>query len=190
MMGMDTMALSEIGLRLGAALALGGLLGLERERKHRPAGLRTIILISLGSAAFMLLGHEAIVASIALARDDAAGHPGTPPPVMTGADISRIIQGLIGGIGFLGAGAVIQNKKAVRGLTTAAAVWCTAAIGASCGLGLYKLAAVLAAAALFTLIVLERVEDAYFPESKDDDGERGEVRIVVDREGRPLDPKG
>lgn len=173
---MDQITLAETCLRLGTALGLGALMGLERERKNRPAGFRTMILISLGSAGFMLAGLEAI-------RQGATGP-------LTSADISRVLQGLIGGIGFLGAGAVIQNKKAVRGLTTAAAVWVTACIGAMCGLGLYVLAGVLATGALFTLVILELFEDKYFPDQREDDrkqAEQGEViRIVVDQNGRPV----
>jgi putative Mg2+ transporter-C (MgtC) family protein len=87
----------------------------------------------------------------------------------------------MGGVGFLGAGAVIQNKRAVRGLTTAAAVWVTACVGATCGMGLIKLGAVLAAFALFTLIVLELVENRYFPEPEDQKG-KGEEKKMVDSE--------
>lgn len=157
---MEMLTAGEVAMRIGAALVLGGLVGLERERKHRPAGFRTMILISLGSAAFMVAGLE-IIAKTA---------PGT---VVNGvavgpAEVSRVMQGLIGGIGFLGAGAVIQNKRAVRGLTTAAAVWVTAAIGAACGLGLYVTASIVAAFTMFTLVVLELVENRWFPEPVDD----------------------
>jgi putative Mg2+ transporter-C (MgtC) family protein len=173
---MDAITLGETCLRLGCALGLGALMGLERERKNRPAGFRTMILISLGSAGFMLAGLEAI-------------RQGAPGP-LTSADISRVLQGLIGGIGFLGAGAVIQNKKAVRGLTTAAAVWVTACIGAMCGLGLYVLAGVLATGALFTLVILELFEDKYFPDQREEDRKQAEqsevIRIVVDQNGRPI----
>lgn len=150
---MDYLPPLDIVARLGTALILGGALGLERERKNRPAGFRTMILISLGTAGFMIAGHEVIKA--------AAVENGSS---LAGADISRVLQGLIGGVGFLGAGAVLQNKKAVRGLTTAAAVWVTACVGAAAGFGLYSLAIVLSVMALFTLIVLEWVEEKYFPD--------------------------
>ena len=177
---MEALEVTSIAARLGAALILGGLLGLERERKNRPAGFRTMILISLGSAGFMIAGQEAIrVMSEATGNGSGLG----------GADISRVIQGLIGGIGFLGAGAVLHNKKAVRGLTTAAAVWVTSCVGASAGLGQYVLAAVLSGFALFTLVVLEWVENHYFPENDEDAKKNGEsdvIRIVLDREGKPV----
>lgn len=168
---MDPISTADIAIRLGAALGLGALLGLERERKNRPAGFRTMILISLGSAGFMLAGQEAVMTFATPSTDGGA-------PVLGGADISRVIQGLMGGVGFLGAGAVIQNKKAVRGLTTAAAVWVTACVGASCGMGQMKLAGLLAAFALFTLIILELVENKYFPEPEDQKKNLDSERII------------
>ncbi len=138
-------------------------MGIERERKQRPAGFRTMILISLGSCGYVLIGLETMqhlgAASVA------ALPPGAPAPGQ--AELSRVLQGLIGGIGFLGAGAVIQNKRAVRGITTAAAVWVVAALGAACGMGLYVLAGVLGIATLFTLFVLDMVEHRYFPDPDD-----------------------
>lgn len=155
---MLTLTTSEAAMRLGAALVLGALVGLERERKHRPAGFRTLILVSMGSALFMLVGTEMV-----------AGIPGTVGGPDGRAEMSRVLQGLLGGIGFLGAGAVIQSKKAVRGMTTAAAVWVTAGIGAACGVGLYTLAALAVLGALFTLVVLEFFENRYFPDTEDDE---------------------
>jgi putative Mg2+ transporter-C (MgtC) family protein len=166
---MDPLSTGEMALRIGSAVCLGALVGLERERKHRPAGFRTMILISLGSAGFMLTGTE-VIASVL--REGASNNP-TGSAAFGQAEISRALQGLMGGIGFLGAGAVIQNKRAVRGLTTAAAVWVTSCIGAASGMGLYKLAMMLSVATLFTLIVLERVEERYFPEPDDwDNGKK------------------
>lgn len=175
---MDSLPFGEMALRIGAAVGLAALVGLERERKHRPAGFRTMILISLGSAGFMMLGEEAI-----RSFGGATGQ----------AEISRILQGLMGGVGFLGAGAVIQNKKAVRGLTTAAAVWVTSAVGAACGMGMYKLAALVTFAQLFTLVILEYFEETYFPDHfANEDETNGKARVeraVLDGEGQPLEPK-
>lgn len=194
---MDALTVTDIGLRLGAAVGFGALVGLERERKHRPAGFRTMILISLGCAGFVLVGIEAIaVLPAQFGAPPSAGQTvssGGMPVAIGQAELSRVLQGILGGIGFLGAGAVIQNKKAVRGLTTAAAVWVTAAIGAACGLALYKLAGMIAFGTLFTLIVLEWFEERYFPDPGEDDHDRkngkDEIRIVLDRDGRPLAPK-
>lgn len=175
---MEMLTAGEVALRIGAALVLGGVVGLERERKHRPAGFRTMILISMGSAAFMVVAHEVI------ARTAQGTQPGSG--VNGAAEVSRVLQGLMGGIGFLGAGAVIQNKRAVRGLTTAAAVWVTAAIGAACGLGLYVTAAIVAGFTMFTLVVLEWVENKWFPEPVDDafgpkNGRRKEDGVGAER---------
>jgi putative Mg2+ transporter-C (MgtC) family protein len=160
---MEPLLAKEIAIRIGGALLCGALVGLERERKHRPAGFRTMILISLGSCGFVLLGAET-VARVGI--DTTAVLPaGAPIPGQ--AEMSRVIQGLMGGIGFLGAGAVLQSKKAVRGLTTAAAVWVVAALGAACGCGLYNLAIILGAATMFTLIVLDLVEDRFFPDPEE-----------------------
>lgn len=164
--GVTPLTTTELAWRVGAALLIGAIVGIERERKHRPAGFRTMILISLGSCGFVLIGHEA-AAQVAVAA--APNYPaGMPLPGQ--AELSRVLQGLIGGIGFLGAGAVIQNKKAVRGITTAAAVWVVSALGAACGLGLYSLAAILAVATLFTLVILDGVEARYFPDPDDGNG--------------------
>jgi putative Mg2+ transporter-C (MgtC) family protein len=180
---MEPLSPLEIALRIGAALVLGGVMGLERERKHRPAGLRTMILISIGSAGFVIAGHEAI-AAIVVASKSAEG--ATTYATMGAAEISRILQGLIGGIGFLGAGAVIQNKMSVRGLTTAAAVWVVAVVGAACGLGVYLLAALLSVGALFTLVILEIVENRYFPEQPNADWEAKKGAIGLAREEKEV----
>lgn len=164
---MESIPLIEMALRIGAAVGLGALVGLERERKRRPVGFRTMILVSVGCAGFMLAGHElAVEAEVALSR---SGYPVDP--------ISRVLQGLLGGVGFLGAGSVIHSKGSVRGMTTAAATWVVAAIGASCGLGFFKLASMLSIAALFTLIVLELVEHKYFPDEHDGEAPPTVVRI-------------
>jgi len=175
---------AEIFTRIGAAVLCGALVGIERERKHRPPGFRTMILISLGCCGFLLIGHE----SIARIGVDAVDRlpPGAPIPGQ--AEISRILQGLMGGIGFVGAGAVLQSKKAVRGITTAAAVWVVAALGSACGLGLYALALILSVATLFTLIVLEAVEDRYFPDPDDGNGWPAHRRPAARRIERVEEP--
>lgn len=101
-------------IRLLLAIFLGGIIGYEREQQGKAAGLRTHILVCLGATLFILLG-------------DTSG--------AVGDSMSRIIQGVIAGIGFLGAGTIIKNAEDVRGLTTAASIWFTAAIGVGVGLG-------------------------------------------------------
>lgn len=163
---MVQLSATEMAMRVGAALLCGALIGIERERKHRPAGFRTMILVSIGSCGFVLIGHESMAQLSAAQLSQLP--PGAPAPGQ--AEISRVLQGLMGGIGFLGAGAVLQSKRAVRGITTAAAVWVVAALGAACALGLYSLAIILSAACLFTLIVLDVFENRFFPDPADGRG--------------------
>ncbi|MGD9688687.1 MAG: MgtC/SapB family protein [Phycisphaerales bacterium] len=143
---MESLSNLDIAVRLAAAMVLGALVGLERERKHRPAGFRTLILVSMGSAAFMILGREAIAL------------PGASPGPAQSADLTRVLQGLIGGIGFIGAGAVLHGRQSVHGLTTAAGIWVTAAIGAASGLGALGVALTLTVGTVFTLFVLDRLQ--------------------------------
>ncbi|MDP1595593.1 MAG: MgtC/SapB family protein [Methylotenera sp.] len=119
-------------LRLVSASILGGLIGYERELKGKSAGLRTHMLVALGSALFIITPQQA----------------GASPE-----DISRILQGLVAGIGFLGAGAIMigQQKENETGLTTAASVWITAAIGVTVGIGLETTAVI---STLLTLLIL------------------------------------
>lgn len=143
---MLTITTLDAGLRIAAALGLGAAIGLERQIGRHPAGFRTMTLISIGSAAFVLLVLEVGGGTGGMRSDSAA------------QATSRVLQGLTTGIGFLGAGTIVRAEKGVHGLTTAAAVWCVAAIGAACGLGEFALASMLAAAALFTLIFLKICE--------------------------------
>lgn len=131
----------EPATRIGLAFVLGAAIGIERRAKNHPAGFRTMTLICVGAAGFVLIGIEG------LAKANAAPDA-----------VSRILQGLMTGIGFLGAGSIVRDRGNVHGLTTASAVWVVAAIGAACGLGLFPLAVLLAAVALFALLVLGFVE--------------------------------
>jgi putative Mg2+ transporter-C (MgtC) family protein len=131
--------------RLLLALVYGALLGWEREAANKPAGLRTHMMVSLGSAGFTLVSFELAAA---------AAERGTMP-----GDPIRIVEGVTAGIGFLGAGSIIQGRGSVEGVTTAAGLWVVGAIGIACGGGHYLLAtvtAVLAFVILAGLGVLER----------------------------------
>ncbi|MGE0330368.1 MAG: MgtC/SapB family protein [Ramlibacter sp.] len=112
----DLAQATRIVLRLLLAALLGGLLGLERENKGKAAGVRTHMLVAMGAALFVLIPQQA----------------GILP-----ADLSRVIQGVVAGIGFLCAGSILksEDEDRVRGLTTAAGMWLTAAIGMAAGLG-------------------------------------------------------
>lgn len=125
-------------LRLLVAAALGAAVGLERELKRKPAGLRTIILITFGSALFTMLS-EALAA-------------------VRGGDPQRIAAQLIPGIGFLGAGAIIQARGTVVGLTTAATIFAMASVGMATGSGLIRLAVAATLFLLLFLVVLGWVE--------------------------------
>jgi putative Mg2+ transporter-C (MgtC) family protein len=113
----DSGHLLRVAVRLAAALMLGALLGWERQKEHKAAGLRTHMLVALGAALFVVVAVEA-----GIKRDQ----------------MSRVIQGLIIGIGFLGGGTILKLSKIeqVRGLTTAANIWLTAAVGLAVGIGL------------------------------------------------------
>lgn len=119
-------SVTEVAIRLVVAVLVGGAIGWNRERLDKPAGLRTHMLVSLGSASFTLLGFEV------------GAH--LSPRTGDGFDPTRVLQGVIGGIGFLGAGSIIQNRGQVSGITTAASVWVAGALGAATGVGAYVLA--------------------------------------------------
>jgi len=127
-------------IRIFVASLLGGIIGLEREYREKAAGFRTHFLVALGSALFMIIsvyGFEGV-----LSNDFNA-------PIRL--DVSRVAAQVVTGIGFIGAGTIIFQKNAVRGLTTAAGVWVTAAIGMACGGGMYLLAVVCTALVLIGL---------------------------------------
>ncbi len=134
----DAEQVTRIMTRLILAGLLGGLLGYERENKGKAAGIRTHMLVAMGAALFVLV------------------------PELDGmavADMSRVIQGIVTGIGFLGAGAIIKHRdeEDVQGLTTAAGIWMTAAIGVACGLGRETTALLSALLSLAVLAVLPRL---------------------------------
>lgn len=112
----DVAEMTRIALRLLLAALLGGLLGYERERKGKSAGVKTHMLVAIGAAIFIMVPKEMGASEI---------------------ELGRIIQGVVAGIGFLGAGAIIKgnNEEHITGLTTAAGIWLTAAIGVTVGLG-------------------------------------------------------
>lgn len=127
-----------LALRLSMAALLGGALGFERKRAGKSAGLRTHMLVSLGSALFVVVPQQAGVST---------------------ADLSRVIQGVISGMGFLGAGAILKRSDdaEVKGLTTAAGLWLTCAIGIAVGLGREASAALGTLLALLILTAVGRV---------------------------------
>ncbi len=114
---------TETLLRFAAATVIGGAIGLNRDLHHKPSGLRTLALVSLGSAVAVMISVE-------------AGNGPNP--------VSPVLQGIVTGVGFLGAGVILHDSGTVKvhGLTTAAAIWLTAVLGAACGLGFWMPAVV------------------------------------------------
>jgi putative Mg2+ transporter-C (MgtC) family protein len=140
----------ELIQRLLTAALLGSILGFERELRHKSAGLRTNILIAIGSALFTLMSYE-------IAAETA------------GADPGRLAAQIVTGIGFLGAGAIMRTNAGVQGLTTAATVWVNAAVGVAAGGGEYHLAYIATAVTVAVLLVLQPLEtmiDRRFGEGK------------------------
>ena len=130
----DSRQVWRIVIRLLAATLLGALVGIERERSGKPAGFRTHMLVCIGTAAFVLSGAAAGMAFDAM---------------------SRVIQGIVTGIGFIGAGSILKlsEERDVKGLTTAASVWITAAIGVTVGLGALGIALMCTVLALIILVL-------------------------------------
>jgi putative Mg2+ transporter-C (MgtC) family protein len=149
---------AEVALRLGVAAALGAAVGLERELREREAGLRTHMLVSVGSALFTLASaygfHEFLTAGGNIVR----------------ADPTRIAAQIVTGIGFIGAGAIIRQGLSVRGITTAATLWTVAAIGLAAGAGYYSAAVISTAIVVFSLwplrIIAYRVTERIRPEER------------------------
>jgi putative Mg2+ transporter-C (MgtC) family protein len=136
----DSKQLLRVVIRLLAAMLLGAIVGIQRERSGKPAGLRTHMLVCTGTAVFVLACAGAGMASDAL---------------------SRVIQGIVTGIGFIGAGSILKlsQEHEIKGLTTAAGIWMTAAIGVTVGLGAIGLALMCTALALIVLALEKPLED-------------------------------
>ena len=135
----DIAQVTQVCLRLSVAVLLGGLLGYDREKNESAAGLRTHMLVALGAALFVIVPQQA---------------------GMRVEDLSRVLQGIVAGIGFLGAGAIIKlsDKEQIKGVTTAASIWATAAIGIAAGMGREATAILSTAFALLILAALPRIE--------------------------------
>jgi putative Mg2+ transporter-C (MgtC) family protein len=133
--------LGEAALRLLSAVVAGTVVGLNRDMYGKPTGVRMHALVALGAALLTITGSE-------------LGDPGST---------SRVIQGIVGGIGFLGAGVILhgEGKRALH-LTTAASIWMTAALGVVCGVGSWKLAALASVAALLVLVIGLPVDRALY----------------------------
>jgi putative Mg2+ transporter-C (MgtC) family protein len=137
------------GFRLCFAALIGAIIGLERQLKNKPAGLRTHMLVSLGSSVFTLITIQ--IGGTELSIDS----------------LSRVVQGIAAGVGFLGAGEILressQSSKSpeIHGLTSAAAIWVSAALGIAAGCGLWQLGLMAAILAVIILHIFKRLEKFY-----------------------------
>lgn len=148
---------TDIFIRILLSILFSGIIGVERKIYHKPAGFRTNILVGLGSTILMLITLGALDTYHAVAA----------------VDVTRIAAQVVTGIGFLGAGAIIQGRGSIHGLTTAASIWVVAAIGMAVGLGFYMIALTGTVAALVVLVVLGRVEYR-FEHRRDGDQQEGQ----------------
>jgi putative Mg2+ transporter-C (MgtC) family protein len=135
----------EIILRLAAALGAGAAIGIDREWLHKPAGLKTHMLFALACAAMSIMAIDLYLMEL----DRGTG---------SNPDATRILQGVITGMSFLGAGAIIRGQHKVHGLTTGAGVWLAGALGLIFGVGLFRLGTVTLAFGLATLIFIRLIE--------------------------------
>ena len=138
------MEIIEVVLKLVLAIALGGLIGLEREASQKPAGFRTNILVCVGSAMMMMLSVMIIQSK-----------GGTTDTLV------RMAAGVITGIGFLGAGTILHARGTIAGLTTASTIWVVAGLGLVIGAGYYVPALIFTALTIATLVLFRKVEESY-----------------------------
>ncbi|NLZ27733.1 MAG: MgtC/SapB family protein [Firmicutes bacterium] len=147
------LSIFEIALRLFIAVLLGGLIGFEREISNRPAGFRTHILVCVGSALIMMVSVYGFYC------------PGVEN-ILLRQDPGRMAAGVVTGIGFLGAGTIIQHRGNIKGLTTAAGIWVVSGIGLAVGVGYWKAAMVATFFVLLSLYVLNKVDNVYLSRHK------------------------
>jgi putative Mg2+ transporter-C (MgtC) family protein len=140
--------LIDISLRLVAAVVIGMLIGLNRDVNDKPTGMRTLSLVALGAA---------VVALVAVHFEDLIDHPDALSRVVQG-----LLQGVLTGIGFIGAGVILRHPKSlsVTGLTTAATVWVTAALGIACALAAWPIVLIASVLTFFVLVILKPIEVA------------------------------
>lgn len=158
--------------RLLVAMALGGVVGMERQTRGRAAGLRTNILVCLGSATVIVVFQKLSLEFSANAADAIRMDP------------ARAAAGVITGIGFLGAGTIMKSKDFIRGLTTAATIWVVSAIGVAVGLGEYTIASALTILVLLTLFLLHRIpikSDHYYTLRLKWTGDLGVIDGITDQ---------
>ena len=142
------MNIESMTLRLLLAVVLGGIIGIERETSHKPAGLRTNILICVSSAMMMIV-------AVLFSGNDAGSQ-----------EAMRIAAGVITGVGFLGAGAIIQARGTVHGLTTASVIWAVAGLGLAVGAGYYLISIVFTVLVVLILVLLRKIDQILYKRSE------------------------
>lgn len=150
--------IQEAALRLGLAIVLSAVVGIDREVRHKPLGLRTNMLVALGAASFSLMALHLVD----LMRDS---------PEVVRIDPVRVMEAIVGAIGFLGAAAIIQGRAEIVGATTGASIWVVGALGMACGFGFYTLAFTIGIAGLLVLTVLGFITHRLAPERHPDAAE-------------------
>lgn len=145
-MDMDWAYLIQCLIKIGASVVSGCILGLERKSRHQVVGMRTLILISVSSTLLAILSSSS--------------------GLKTGGDPTRIAAGVVSGIGFLGGGAILRQGLNIKGLTSAAIIWTSAALGLAIGSGLYLQSAFVLVVVIVLLVVLEKIEEKWFPATR------------------------
>jgi putative Mg2+ transporter-C (MgtC) family protein len=139
--GGERVSIQEACLRLALAIVLSGLVGIDRELKHKPLGLRTNMMVALGAASFSLMTMHLV-------------HVLGTGPTEIQIDPGRVMEAVVGALGFLGAAAIIQSRFELFGATTGASIWVVGGIGMACGFGFYQIAVAVTVAGVFVLTVL------------------------------------
>ena len=137
------LSISALMLRIAAAVVIGAIIGIDREMKNRPAGMRTHVLVCVGAALIALIEQETVACVAALGNS------------AINTSVGRITSTVVSGVGFLGAGTIVMSDRKISGLTTAASLWCTACIGLAIGEGFVIMGA---AAGIIVLIVLKLMQ--------------------------------
>ena len=159
--------LMDVVIRMLSAVLIGCIIGIDRDLHGKPTGMKTLGLVALGAclATMAAMGFSSHTLSV-------------------NADVSRAVQGIVTGIGFLGAGVIVQNpgQNRIRGLTTAASIWVTAAVGIVCGLGIWSVAAIATLILILLLTVGRMVEKALHRQWMRKPAEEREARAFADED--------
>lgn len=142
----ELLTLGDIALRLFVVVFIGAIIGIDREIKNRPAGMRTHVLVGVGAAVIAIIEHQTIGCVIDL---DATS--------LVNVSVGRITSTVVSGVGFLGAGTIVLSDRKISGLTTAASLWCMACIGLATGYGYAQIALIAGTIVLVVLKLLQRI---------------------------------